>query len=67
MNKIDCHSSPPHRGWLANSQHKGHTKRCLEIEKNTIGHMTFAGQPTLSVWANHTCKIHSTYTVSVPY
>ena len=35
-------------GLLANSQHKCHTKRCLEFEKNAVGYMTFAGQLTMS-------------------
>ena len=36
-------------GWLANSQHKCHTKRSLEFKKNAVGCMTFAGQLTLLV------------------
>ena len=41
------HKSTP--GWPANSQHKCHTKRGLEFEKDAVSHMTFVGQPTMSV------------------
>ena len=37
-------SQPP--GWPADSQHKCHTKRCLEFKKNAVGHTTFAEWPT---------------------
>ena len=40
------HESTP--GWLANGQHKSHTKRCLEFEKNVVSHTTFVGRPTMS-------------------
>ena len=41
------HKSTP--GQPANSQHKYHTKRGLEFEKNAVGHRTFVGQLTISV------------------
>ena len=41
------HESTP--GQLANGQHKCHMKRGLEFKKNVVGHMTFAGQLTMSV------------------
>ena len=39
------HESTP--GWLADGQHKSHTKRHLEFEKNVVGHTTFLGQPKM--------------------
>ena len=30
--------------WLANSQHKSHTKMCLKFENNAVGCMTFSAQ-----------------------
>ena len=41
------HESTP--GWLADGQHKCCMKRGLEFKKNAVSHMTFAGQPTMSV------------------
>ena len=32
--------------WPADSQQKCRMKRCLELENNTAGHMTFAGRLT---------------------
>ena len=31
-------------GWPANSRHKSCTKKCLEFEKNVVGHTTFVVQ-----------------------
>ena len=49
--KCTSQVDPPH--WLANGQHKCHTKRCLEFEKNAAGCTTFVGQ--LTCWPETLC------------
>ena len=31
--------------WLADGQHKSHTKNCLEFENNAVSHTTFSAWP----------------------
>ena len=46
--KIKCLSPGTTCCQLADGQHKSHTKIDSEFENNAIGHMTFAGRPTMS-------------------
>ena len=47
MNIKSLSLTPCDVDWPTGSQHKSHTKIDSEFEKNAIGHMTFAGRPTM--------------------